>query len=1487
MKNIILRTAVIIITICTCLAGYATFTESTPTDITALYITNASFEADDIASLSAVNNSADGLRGYTLNTPTGWTVSGADVTKLLVTSNCFTDNNFGLVTSISEGSKAYYLRMGWSTGTTILQQTIKDLPAGNYMLTADIRAAYANSASSSYTLFAGNNKSTGAFTQGSNGCMPSLDWTTAKCTFEKQEKGDVNIGISVDWLSGGSCILIDNVKLYQLDDEFIEPQDPTESEVKSGTEGVITNEFVSEADMKDHLLQMLANFTTYMKNDFQNCSAPNSLNEVCGCFKGENTMGSDEKGVRPNADLSMICAFLVKYGKGKVSLPTGITWDDVESLAMKSLVFSYSTHKANKLKTCSDGRYWGSVSTSDYSWESSLWAMSVAYSAFFQWDKLTDRQKGYIKAMMKAECNYELTRNIPTGYNGDTKAEENGWEADILAATLGLFPDDALAERWFNRLREFAINSYSHADDKTDRTVIDPEYDGKTVADLYKGQNLYSDYTLQNHNYFHTSYQNVVIQELGEAALALKMFQLGIHGKEQWKTNALMHNNDKVMKEVLDWLALADGELAMPNGNDWSLFLYDQITSYSTNACFLKDPDALMLENLAYKYIQARQQTTSDGSWLLRADVGARRMGVEAHRVMMTWLMHEFMSTSDVTPTKWDDFNKKYEAAKVFTTQNVVRASTPDRFTTFSWSTGLNSYTGYIAANSPDKNKIIVPFRANNTGNILGWYTVSGKKTNATPVVSGIYQLRGNSYTMNGELNTNDAALNNRFALYSTPGNAVIYLDYVRANSSATVTEEKGGLMAISVDELTKTKRTVYYGDTHKQLDGSAWTTFDGDWANIDNAVGFVGKNNKKFGFGDKANNNSVNTAKIYPMYAYGNRNFSAGDIVDRRNMVYYSNITAEKTQQMCQQLQVLTDKVPNGWNGVIAADPDGTQFLFLSNFVSDVPCKLSDIACEQGAPVFSEPTTINNSKSSATFLAEQNHAVGNTLKFFLTGDGIKAVQAKNDSSVVFITTEKETSVIVKAVDSQSVLTQAVTIPANKTVRISLANGQLSIDSNASFPEDKNDNLTQGYRTITEDYLVNPNFELDETYGSLGSNITSNGITYENCYVNSISAVNAKWPNILPVNGWQPENRLSSGSNYCRMYSMPYSSSLFCVSPSNVGNYAAQTTGMISDETKGNRVLTVLNSWDSGKNAVTQTVSLPAGSYRILLDMKYECPNQTGNNGRVVTTSGGNVNSSLTGIRYGKVTDYRYPSVPSTWETICYDFTLTKTTEVTFSIGYESSQGQGAANNTLLYIDNVRLLKASYERAMQGSGWGTICLPNAALPVEGVTAYTVAGRSDDYRKLFLEEQAAKMEAGIPYVFFSTSKAATFDLLLNEEAEAPKEGANQLLGTFLPTSKQLADGEFVLYKDEWYKCTAEQSFSVEANQAYLKEYESIPVIASADREMSIHDDGTGIVLVNDNADGISGNGASYTINGSKAAEDARGIIISKGRKEIRK
>ena len=1297
------------------------------TDVTSQYLTNASFENDNLSSLSPVTNDADGLRGYSVASPNGWTTSGTSVVSLLVTKDCFTDNNFGKVTTLPDGDKAYYLRQGWNGGTTTVRQTIASLPKGKYQLEVSQRTAYANSATSSFNLVAGSEMATTAFGQGSAGCFTTMAWTKQTVDFEQTADGTVTIGFDVNWVSGGSCIMFDAVRLYQLSDDYVAPEEPTEADVDSPTEGKVLGDFVDESQLQSGLLQMLANFATYMKNDFQT-SSNNSAGEATGVFKGESTGNSNEAGVRTNADLSMICAFLVKYAKDKVTLPAGVTWSDLESMAMKSLVFAYSTHKANNLKKCNDNKNWGSTSTSDNVWESSLWAMSVAYSAFFQWNKLSDTQKNYIYKLLKAECNYELYRSIPTGYAGDTKAEENGWEADVLAVTLGLFPNDVLAPQWFARLREFAINSYSQKDDATDNTVIDPDYDNKTVKNLYKGQNLYDDYTLQNHNYFHTSYQNVVIQELGEAALALKLFQQELYGEEKWKTNALMHNNDKVMQEVLYWLALADGELAMPNGNDWSLFLYDQITSYSTNACFLRDPHALMLENLAYKMIQARQTTTTDGSWLLRPDVGARRMGVEAHRVMMTWLMHEVLSTASLTPTDWTDFNRTYSEAKHFASQNIVRAATDSRFTCFSWSQGLNSYTGYIAANSIDKNKIIVPFRANNTGNFLGWYEVSGKGTNATPVVSGIYDLKGDAFVMNGELNTNDGTLNNRFAIYSTPGNPVIYLDYVRANSAATITAEKGGLMAISVDELTKTKRTLYTEAGHKQLDGTAFTKFNGNWINVDNALGIVSMSDKQMAFGERANNNSVMTAKLYASYSDKSRTVKAGEVVDRRNVIYYSEMEADITSSMAEAATLL--ETPEGWSGIIVSDDNGYGwngsifYMLLSNFASDQPCTLKNVKLKPGCPVFTAETTITEGGSSATFIAEENHSVTEKMYYFIEGSGVTAVLDKDDISVLYLRNDVKGENTVRVTfnagdhgDSQEVKL------GSKMLKVTLVQeegeGKLRFDEAAGFPENEEEDLTKGYKDITSEKLVNASFEEDETYGKADGNASCDAGTFNPCYVNTVSATNDKWPNILPVKGWTAGNGLSGGSNFCRMYSMPYSMTQYCVSPKAVGNYADRCGRPVFDGDCGNRTLTVLNSWDSGANTITQEVTLPVGKYRLLLDARYLCPNETSNNGKVVTTSGNNTNTSLTGIKIGTKTDYRYPSVPGTWQQLCYDFELEAEQTVTLSLGFRTSAVVGAANNTLLYIDNVRLLESEENPTGIKNRHQEYVMPHAIYDLQG------------------------------------------------------------------------------------------------------------------------------------------------------------------------
>ncbi|MBQ1973542.1 MAG: hypothetical protein II222_04270, partial [Paraprevotella sp.] len=61
------------------------------------------------------------------------------------------------------------------------------------------------------------------------------------------------------------------------------------------------------------------------------------------------------------------------------------------------------------------------------------------------------------------------------------------------------------------------------------------------------------------------------------------------------------------------------------------------------------------------------------------------------------------------------------------------------------------------------------------------------------------------------------------------------------------------------------------------------------------------------------------------------------------------------------------------------------------------------------------------------------------------------------------------------------------------------------------------------------------------------------------------------------------------------------------------------------------------------------------------------------------------------GLRIGNETFYYYPSVSNNWERISCAFTLNESTKVTLSMGLRTTQAVGAANNTRLYLDDIRL----------------------------------------------------------------------------------------------------------------------------------------------------------------------------------------------------
>ncbi len=1423
MKNLILTLSLM-------MCGAFAFADDDVTDITSQYITNPSFETD-----TKSGSFTDGTRSaYSVTSLTGWTLtsptSGYAVTDIMTSSATATDNDYGKPGTPSDGTYMLYIRDSWTDCTASVKQNIT-VPAGSYRLTVDYKCV--TTGSHTVTLSAGSESGGLSF----QSTMPT-SWSTGDVYFTVGEETTVSIGVSIAFTnSAGGSVLLDNFRLYSVPEGYT----PDESDVSSPTEGVITADFVPEDEMMTDILQMLANFSEYMVNDFFYCVSTNSKGESCGYFNGENSGGSDEKGVRTNADLSMLCAFLVKYafdenGKALVNFPSGIDQDKLAELAKYSLIFSYSTHKANKLKVTSDNTYWGSTSTSDAVWESSLWAMSVAYSAYFQWDSLTSTQRDYIYAMLKAECNYELNRTIPTAFADDTKAEENGWEVDILAATLGLFPNDTdLASKWYERMREFAINSYSHYSDANNSTAIDPDYNSKTVADLYVGPNLYTDYTLQNHYVFHTSYQNVVMQELGEAALALKMFQSTNEDVETpWESNALMHNNQEVMDSVLNWLALTDGELAMPNGNDWSLFLYDQLPSYSTQACFQRDANALLLENLAYKYIKARQQTTTDGSWLLRPDCGARRMGVEGHRVMMTYLMHLMMSTKDMTPPTFEEFRAAHSEAKIFPEQNIVRAFTKDRFTCFSWNREFYngsgySYTGYFVPNSVDNNKILVPYRANGTGNILGWYTVSGKSTDITPVVNGIYDLQGDAYTMNGEVKTNGSTLDNHFAIYSTPGNAFIYLDCVTGLASGTITAEYGGLMAISTDDFTKLKRTLYYdegnGIEHKQLDGATFTTFNTTWMNIDDQLGVVGQNSKSMAFGDRAENNSIMTAKLYPMYNSGSRGFANGGQVDRRHLVYYSNIDAETTAEMNSKLLPLTSNVSSGWNAVIAPDPDGTYYLLIGNFNGSSNSQtLSSLQVEKRAPVFAEETTITNSKSTVTFELTQNHSAGRVVNFFVEGTNLVA-KLRNDSSAY--------------------ITCTATSAKTMTVHIGSASKDISIDAGQTLyvSKDSEGNIYYEESEMRETsidpngLIVNPNFD----YGTTG------------------------WEGSPTVNYSEAEKYSTNFDVYQTITGLEEG----CYVLSCQGFYRAGGDGPNTAATSRNNGTEKLNAVLYGTSSL--------GTYSTPLMSIFEEAGKVGNVGATPTT-----------VNYGYV--------PNDMESAHYYFTagLYYPNSVEVEVGSDGKLTIGVKKETLLSADWTAFDTFTLTRCTEsvdwtlGDTWGTLIVPfNMEIPEE-LEAWTCEGIEDAQDILDLKGvvRSIDIKANKPYIMSGTPSDTpyTFTGATVKTTDALTDG--WLVGTY--ESLSAPEGSYVLQNHgsgpAFYMVpdASDSGITVGPYHCYLQLPEGGSVKAVVYFPGTDIDGTTGI---EETVGEATANGAVYDLSGRRVAKPQKGIYIMDGKKKV--
>lgn len=622
----------------------------------------------------------------------------------------------------------------------------------------------------------------------------------------------------------------------------------------------------------ERCMQSLAGFTQYATSIYVDAGV-NDAGKPVGYFKATDAGKSNEDGVRTNLDIAMVCAFVGTFFTEGVaypqpSLPKGVTAEGLRRMALASLRYGYSTHHTVRLKKCTDGKYWGTYQDENrkwhHQWESSLWVLSMAFAEKFLTTDSEDSQS--IQKVVESEADYQLSRPVPHGFKGDTKAEENGWEANVLAVAWSKYPDHPHAEQWREAMIRYGLNGYTVDADARDTTMLD----GKRVCEWYAGTNLFPDFTLQNHHYFHTSYQNVVMQEQAESILATYYLN---ERKNIYLYRSLTWHWQEVWEQVLAQLALADGELAMPNGNDWSMFLYDQLPAYAAMATIMRNGDALMLERKCLDQVLARQKTTGDGRYLLNADIGARRMGVTAHRVMMTMLLHRLFPTDHLQVTEWEDFQQRHAAARVFPSQHLVRAMTKERFTCLSWSEGLKNFTGCIVPNRVEDSKIMIPDKKGFGGNLIG----EPKSFPEKPVV----KTDGNAWTVSGRIDGEP------YVIWSTPGNAVIVMN-------------RPAYMALSYDPFTKEEREIREGD---------------QWVNIDNSVAVVG--NQRYDIGEKKVINSIGTRVLTG---------------EGKATVYFSGVSAAESARLAKKTKI---KEKGHLLILKTQDPDGTRYTMTLNRVT------------------------------------------------------------------------------------------------------------------------------------------------------------------------------------------------------------------------------------------------------------------------------------------------------------------------------------------------------------------------------------------------------------------------------------------------------------------------------------------------------------------------------------------------------------------------
>ncbi|MCU0981798.1 MAG: hypothetical protein MUF25_21825 [Pirellulaceae bacterium] len=523
--------------------------------------------------------------------------------------------------------------------------------------------------------------------------------------------------------------------------------------------------------------------------------------------------GHQENDVRPTAYAAMVAAFLAVFEPPSGGLPEAER-RQMRSKAISLLRYMTSSHGSSGGR-CPDGKPWGQQ------WQSAMWARAVGMAAWLIWSDLDQPLQAATQRMIEAEADRFLNQGPKSRVAGDTGAEENAWNAQLISLSANMFAGHPREAAWDEAAKRYMYNSFSVAADDGDQRLGD---DGRTIADWVTTINARDDFLVENHGLTHVGYLKTTASELQENAVHYLLAARPV-------PNACSHHVREVFQVLLASMAW-DASPVFFGGNDWKLFhtQASDVVVYAMLNLLAGDRHAARLEQLALEWL-TRIQQAEHGYYNVRRD--PEYGGLCATRLIACCLAHSALGPG-VAPASDGELDQAASGVRYLASAEVILHRTPTKFASFAWANKRMAL-----ALPRDGNWVVWPHFASYLGVLDG-----EEPTERTATLETLRtQTRPDGFQITGTLSRCGGRLKHDFFFASPAEDLTVFVERLRPQAGFRLTQRETGVVGLEYELGTNRRRlhgefgtltaTGYGGRARVH----AWTT---NWLNIDDRVGYV-----------------------------------------------------------------------------------------------------------------------------------------------------------------------------------------------------------------------------------------------------------------------------------------------------------------------------------------------------------------------------------------------------------------------------------------------------------------------------------------------------------------------------------------------------------------------------------------------------------------------------------------------------------------------